>query len=240
MGVPSRPSRHLGLALSGALAALLAAAPPLATRTAVKTLAAEAKRHREEPASLPSAPDFASRADPALEIDHDDLVATLTQRVVRDPFTDAYIRWQLSSLDPDLDSIDAKTFARLVRDAPVPAPNPRADDQVVMIFERVADAGPLRNSDLKRFRALLERLETETVHAQAMGRPATGFHDWVQKKVAPHPLRSRQWMLVRLAMAASAGWPVNQLKSQVSWVSIPVGHNDPACIRTRTRNRTPP
>ena len=196
--------------------AAAAAAPPPALRAALKTLTAEAEAHREDPASLPSWPDFAKRDEAPAEIEPDDLVGALTRRADKDLFTDAYVRWQLSSFDLDLNLLDAETFRRLVREAPVLPPNPRADTQVIALFDRVADAGPLSEEDLQRFRELVERLDAETARAKALGRPATGFHEWVQKRVGNHPLRSRQWLLVRLALTTSAGWPVARLKTEVT------------------------
>ncbi|MHC4429292.1 MAG: hypothetical protein ACYS0D_11935, partial [Planctomycetota bacterium] len=106
----------------------------------MKTLKAEAETQREDPTSLPSWPDFAKRDEAPTEIAPEDLVEALTQRADKDPFTDAYIRWQLSSFDLDLNLLDAATFGRLVRQAPVLMANPRADSQVIALFDRVTDA----------------------------------------------------------------------------------------------------
>ena len=207
--------RHLGPALAalGALA-LAAAGPPPALRGAIKTLIAEAQRHLEDPDALPEAPDHSARSVP--QIDPEPLIDALTRRAHQDPFTDAYVRWQLTSHDPALSGLDQARFVRLVREAPVLVPNPRADPQVVALFERVADAGPLAETDLKRFRRILERLEAQTARAQTLGRPARGFHEWAQRRLAADALRSRQWQLVTLAATVSAGWPVADLKSKVT------------------------
>lgn len=213
---PPRPLR-LALALAGAgLLASAAAAPPPALLAALKTLKAEAETRREDPASLPSWPDFAKRDDAPGGIASEDLVEALTRRADKDPFTDAYVRWQLSSFDLDLNLLDAATFGRLVREAPVLMANPRADGQVIALFDRVAETGPLAEEDLQQFRDLVARLDAETARVKAMGGPATAFHEWVQKRVDEHPLRSRQWLLVRLAMTTSAGWPVARLKTEVT------------------------
>ena len=69
-------------------------------RQLVLRLTAEAQKIRKTGGDLPDTPDFAER-HPAT-VDMDELRQVLVKRAHRDPFTDAYVRWQLTSFDPGL------------------------------------------------------------------------------------------------------------------------------------------
>jgi hypothetical protein len=185
-----------------------------ALEEAVDLLVAEAASVEKNCNVLRDEPDFASRFDGA--IDPDRLVETLTHRSHPDPFVDAYVRWQLTSFDPDLPELDDRAFLELMRHAPTMIENPRADPETVAVFRRVGRAGPLSARDRERLRELTRRLEGRAAEAEILNRPAVGFRRWVGAKLGDRGPRPRQWRLERCAATVAAGWPAASIKSAIT------------------------
>ena len=95
---------------------------------AIKQLTREARRFQTAPLGLPGEPDFARRFEGTIEAD--DLDRALRRRTHRNPFIDAYVRWQLTSFADDsqaLQELDEQSFGAFMRHAPAMVANPRAD-----------------------------------------------------------------------------------------------------------------
>ncbi|MCH8005254.1 MAG: hypothetical protein IH888_03375 [Planctomycetes bacterium] len=184
---------------------------------AIKQLTREARRFQTDPLGLPAEPDFARRFEGTIEAD--DLDRALSRRTHRNPFIDAYVRWQLISFADDsraLGELDEQLFGAFMRHAPAMVANPRADRDLVALLKRGNQSGPLSGADLRRLQRLERQLNQMTKRAELLNRPAIGFYEWAQKKLGPIGPRPRQWLLCRCAATIAAGWPARSIKSAIS------------------------
>lgn len=184
---------------------------------AIKQLTREARRFQTDPLGLPAEPDFARRFEGTIEAD--DLDRALSRRTHRNPFIDAYVRWQLISFADDsraLGELDEQLFGAFMRHAPTMVANPRADRDLVALLKRGNQSGPLSGADLRRLQRLERQLNQMTKRAELLNRPAIGFYEWAQKKLGPIGPRPRQWLLCRCAATIAAGWPARSIKSAIS------------------------
>lgn len=184
---------------------------------AIKQLTREARRFQTDPLGLPAEPDFARRFEGTIEAD--DLDRALSRRTHRNPFIDAYVRWQLISFADDsraLGELDEQLFGAFMRHSPAMVANPRADRDLVALLKRGNQSGPLSGADLRRLQRLERQLNQMTKRAELLNRPAIGFYEWAQKKLGPIGPRPRQWLLCRCAATIAAGWPARSIKSAIS------------------------
>ena len=108
---------------------------------AIKLLAEEARQAKADLALPTETPDFADRFD--REMDPADILRTIARRGNRDPFIDAYIRWQFTSFDVSLPDLDDRNFARLMDEAPTMVENPKADRSAIALLDQYDRAGEL-------------------------------------------------------------------------------------------------
>ncbi len=195
-------------------AAVPAAGGDHALEEAIEILTEEAESIKAGRLTAGREPDFPTRFGRA--IDEKELADAIGRRLHRDRFIDAYSRWQLTSFDPPLPAFDERAFVRFVRNAPALLENPRADPRVVALFRRVHKAGPLSSRDVEQVRQLSEQLDARTAWAETMNIPARGFGEWVQARLEPAGMRSRQWLLARLLATIRAGWAARSLKSAIT------------------------
>lgn len=187
-----------------------------ALEQAIRQLTAEAEQAlREARIDALSRPDVRARfqGGPILE---SDLVAALTTPQHREPFIDAYIRWQLTSFDPAWPDLDDHAFARFMDRTPRLLDNPRADPNVLDVLRRAESGGPLAPQFITHLRADLAALEDRTRRIEAMNRPAIEFRAWVAKKLGDTGPRPRQWMIEELAARIIAGWDVSDIKAAMT------------------------
>jgi hypothetical protein len=183
---------------------------------ALRRLTQEARslRSADDAAALPDAPDFAARFQKPL---HPALLSeSIAEPADDDPFIDAYVRWQLTSLDPALPEMDDREFIELMASAPAMIMSPRAEQATVRVFQRASNADVIAPAELQQLRELAARLDAQTALAIRMNTPAAGFRDWVATKLGESGHRPRLWMLERCAATAVAGYPIGQLKSQIT------------------------
>ncbi len=183
----------------------------------IKQLTREAQRFQNDPSGLPGEPDFARRFDGTIEAD--DLERALCRRTHRNPFIDAYVRWQLTSFADDsraLGELDEQLFGAFLRHAPTLVANPRADRDLVALLKRGNESGPLSGADLRRLQRLERQLNQMTKRAELLNRPAIGFYEWAPEKLGLTGPRPRQWLLCRCAATIAAGWPARAIKSAIS------------------------
>ncbi len=198
---------------SVAPAAPVAAAPnPL--REAIRRLTAEAGEVMAGRRTLGDQADFADRFE--LPLEGPVLAEAIARPAHRDPFVDAYVRWQLTSFDPALADLDEKRFADLARRAPRLIENPRAERKAVSTFRRAAAAGPLPQRDRDRLREMEAEFVQRTARARRLNRPATSFRAWVQEKLGAGGPRPRQWLLAWCAATINAGWSTRSIKTAIT------------------------
>jgi hypothetical protein len=181
---------------------------------AIKFLVEEAQQAKRD-LKLPSnTADFAPRFD--REISDHELIGALTQSLHDDSFIDAYIRWQLTSFDPDPPELDDRQFLKLMANAPAMVQNPRADEQVVALFQKAEQSGSLSHRELDRLRQAASELDRRTQIAQAMNLPAEGYRDWIASKLTDGGPRRLQWLIERCAGTITAGWPSRSIKAAMT------------------------
>lgn len=176
--------------------------------------AEEAKRAMMLPATRP---DFASRFPH--ELSEADVVRGICRRGHRDPFVDAYVRWQLTSFDPPLPKLveeDDEAFLQLMNEAPPLVENPAAHPPTIALFERAGEAGPLPPAHAENARRAWAALQERGRLVEEMNRPAMEWRAWIAEKFGVTGARPRQWMAEELATSIAGGWPVTSIKSRMS------------------------
>ena len=187
--------------------------PGAALATAVKTLTDEArliKNHEHLPRrNADVAQEFARSLPPEL------VGSRLVRRVDRDPFVDAYVRWQLTSFDPALPQMADGAFYRFLRDLPRMLESPRARESLIGEMNAAIRAGTLSEPTQIALRHRLDALAEQTREAQTMNRPAMKFYDWVARQLPPTGAQVLQLELARLNALVNAGWPTDAAKSHL-------------------------
>jgi hypothetical protein len=181
---------------------------------ATAALVKEAVEVRQAGRLRSDAADFKARSAETIPVP--ELQAALVARVHRDPFIDAYVRWQLTSFDPPLPEMDDPQFGELIDDAPRMAPNPRAAEEIVAMFEQADDAGVLEARDLARLTEASAELDRRTAAAEAMNRPAAAWRDWVDLKLGETGPRRLHWLLERCGATIEAGWSTRAIKTRLT------------------------
>jgi hypothetical protein len=189
-----------------------------ALQAAIAQLIDEAALARLE-GRLPSPqPDFASRFERA--IDTAAARRAIIGRVHPDAFTDAYIRWQLTTVAMDIAPLDARDVHRLLREAPPLIENPRAEEATMALMKRAAEAGPLSPSDRERLTEFVTELDSRAAAAQALNGAALGFRDWVHVRLAGGassvPCADVHWLIEQAAATVEAGWPATTIKKRLA------------------------
>ncbi|MGI9013170.1 MAG: hypothetical protein ACR2GY_02865 [Phycisphaerales bacterium] len=203
-------------------------APPQAIRTEDQALrimlgqlAEEAEAARSAAAFTHASPDIKSR----FLADHPEVDVLITEAAIlralatpqsRDAFADAYIRWQLTSFEPSFAAFDDRAFFRFMQAAPAMVHNPQADPRFLADLERIERMGPLSPENVAQLREHLESRSKDAAIAEAMNRPATEYRDWVAARLGEDGLHPRLWLIERLTAMIHAGWPVRNIKSEIT------------------------
>ena len=158
--------------------------------------------------------DFA--ADFVHSLDDELIVKRIERPVDRDPFVDAYVRWQLTSFLDRLPAMDDEEFEDFLRNMPACVPNPQIDQRFVQPLMRAGEAGELSPGDQKQAMKLVEELEQRRNQASALRRPAEMFRDWVAEHVGEEGHRPLQLSLERCAAFAKSGWDLDECKADIT------------------------
>ncbi len=132
--------------------------------------ALDAKKNQQLPTL---SPDFAQRFD--REIPDADLSQAILEPTHRDPFVDAYVRWQLTSFDPALPEFNDQQFADFMDNIPALVQNPRADPQIIDTLERLAESAVLPAQRLQQLQADIAELDRRTTITAQFNEPAISF-----------------------------------------------------------------
>jgi hypothetical protein len=210
--------------LAGAVAGVVAGAgavgaqdrprrPASHMQEAIAVLTEEAEQARRTH-TISDRPDFALRFE--RDLDLADVRRTILGRAHRDPFIDAYIRWQLTSFRPELTPLDGRDLGRLLREAPAMVENPRAASDVMDLMRRAADAGQLSPADRELLRALVAELDERSSIAEQMNMPAVQFREWVHLRLSSGGSAPLQWLIENCAATIDAGWPPRAIKGRMT------------------------
>jgi hypothetical protein len=151
---------------------------------------------------------------------HIDL-ALFSQKILapldKDPVIDAYIRWQLTSYKPSLDSVplNDRRFARMLDDLPPLLANPKADASLLEAFRKAQQTESLTPEQIKTLNAHLNELATRESDANALNVAALGFRDWVGTQLPTTGERRLLWRIEQLEARLSAGWPCDEAKQSL-------------------------
>ena len=204
-----------GLVVAGPAIAQPPPRSPTATlASAIKTLLDEARLAKIEEQLPRQDADFARRAGqqplPPLIVGRQ-----LIRRADRDPFVDAYVRWQLTSFEPALPEMTDREFERFLSELPPMLENPRANGSLLGDVNAALRAGALGESTQAALRRRLDALAAQTGRARTMNRPATRLYDWVARQLPQTGARALQLELARLDALVDAGWPSDTAKSHL-------------------------
>ncbi len=187
--------------------------PAAILATAIKTLLDEARLAKTE-GQLPRLDaDYAPRAGPPLP----PLIVgrQLIRRADRDPFVDAYVRWQLTSFEPALPEMTDREFERFLSELPPMLENPRANGSLLGDVNAALGAGALPESTQAALRRRLDTMAAQASRARTMNRPAMNLYDWVASQLPQTGARALQLQLARLDALVDAGWPSDAAKSRL-------------------------
>lgn len=202
-------------------------APPPAARGSdldrlndlIRTLAQEAKAALETGTLARRRADIAQTSKQSID------GALIGRRIVepldRDPFIDAYIRWQLTSFSPELPDLREREVEEMLRTLPAYPENPRADRRLLDTLNRAVavtsrrPGGLLTDAEAEQLSAMLNASgEAESTARQFM-RPANEFRDWLEKAMGELGPRPHLVRLERLSALLRAGWDVEREKREL-------------------------
>jgi len=182
----------------------------------VKRLTDEARQSQQQGWLVRAEPDFAAAHPSALPLQ--ELGDRMSRAQHDDPFVDAYIRWQLTSYQPKIETISDRECERALEKLPRLLPNPRSDEKLTAAMQRAASAGRLSAADLAIMNDRLNVLAEQASRAAALNQPAFKLRQWFAKQV---PNRGYQACLVALESVAAhvrAGWPADASKAELAEV----------------------
>jgi hypothetical protein len=195
--------------------------PAAALADAVRTLTTEA---RDVAAGRRPA---RTKADFAKSFQHpvppDALGRKIITPVAKDPFVDAYVRWQLTSFKPALPPLDRRGFDRMMRQLPPLAENPRARTPLLERLAAAVRAGALDETQQTRFRTVMDQLAKESTEAAGRNRPAIGLRRWLTRQFPDTGERAILLRVESCAALALRGWPVERAKAYVDKVCRATG-----------------
>jgi len=212
--------------------ALTLAAPPAASpnvsdavllRRAVVELTAEAEQAltdqrlpRQEPTF---AREFLQRSGRA-SVDGKLVFKRLLRPLGKDPFIDAYVRWQLLGFGPvwpdDDRTLDDEDFELFLAELPALAMNPRSDREAIARINAALAREIVNDADAEALRQLDQSLRERSAEVQNLNRPALEFRRWIEEQCGNTGHRHHQARLERLDALVAAGWPTEELKRQIA------------------------
>jgi hypothetical protein len=188
--------------------------PREALTTALRELTDEA-REAQKSGTLPRL-----KADYAAQFPHQidsALIKTkLLRPVGRDPFIDAYIRWQLTSFVDALPEMDDAEFEKFLSELSACVLNPQVSEKFVQPLMRASSAGELAPSDHKYVQNLIDDLKAQREQASVLRRPADELRAWIAKHVGENGHRPMQVAIERCAALAQAGWDLREMKEELT------------------------
>lgn len=183
------------------------APPPDPVDVLLEGLADEARLAQQTFELLHSAPDAALRYD-RLPVSRGDVADRITRRLYRDPFVDAYVRWQLTSFDPPFGPFDDDAFDRVRRDAPPVLDNPWAGRRLRRMVGYLKDQDALDDVQRAEVERRLALTAEEAGHVARFRHVSTDYRRWADRALADRPARRLAWRLDTVAAYLAAGWPV--------------------------------
>ena len=152
---------------------------------------------------------FGQTLDPGL------VGSKLVRRLHEDHAIDAYVRWQLTSFDPVLPTMNDRAFRRLLKTLPPLPVNPYAEDRLVRDLFRALEAAPISDADRRVVEGMLDTARDRSAGADATRRAALGFREWVRTRQSVPGQRTLLVLLSDAEAIAKAGWDIRPVKDQL-------------------------
>ncbi len=180
---------------------------------AINRLTEEAEQAREQQ-RLPRA-----RANFSAEVDLGVPLVVLGRKLTRplhhQPFVDAYVRWQLTSFDPPLPSMDGRRLERFLSGLPPLLDNPRAEESLIASLNAAVGAGSLSERDQAAMGRRLDELAERASRVRRFNQPAMAFRKWIQRKLPETGVLPLEAGLERCRALVEAGWSVDRDKARL-------------------------
>lgn len=183
----------------------------------IRQLSDEARKSRTEGGLLRNAANFASDLKESDPPPTQQVVEKIARRIDSDAFTDAYVRWQLTSFNPALDAekMSDREFERLVQSLPPMLENPRAGQPLLESLQKASGLGTLSEAQQAQINDKLNTIAAEASRAGAFNVPNVRFREWIVRQFQSQPHRSLTLLLDHARATAEAGWPAEEAKAAV-------------------------
>ncbi|TVQ54879.1 MAG: hypothetical protein EA377_04500 [Phycisphaerales bacterium] len=212
--------------------AVTAATAPQSVQPFIETLTREGERGLRNRVLPRQSADFASEV--SNEVNLDDIARAITQRQHRDPFVDAYIRWQLTSFEPMMPEMTPPDFTRMINLLPPYLENPAANENVRQLMNRARDAGQLSARDIARLEEVYREMKENVEMANNMNQPAAEFRDWIAAQYEHDHMRALLLALAECTATVAGGWSTRSIKTQITRMTTEAG-KDPDFSRQDRR-----
>jgi len=180
---------------------------------AIHLLADEAQQSLVKQQLARPAPNFAAEFKKAIP------AQLVGQKIIRplhrDPFIDAYIRWQLTSYNPKLPDLDARQFDKMLDELPKPIQNPRADRDLINTLVAAGKAGALSASAQESMNKQLNDLSEHTSLAAALNQATLDLRTWLRNQLPKTGERTLLAGLEQCNALVETGWPVDDAKARL-------------------------
>jgi len=144
-------------------------------------------------------PDFASRT--SLTADAEDIGLAIVSTHHKDVLIDAYVRWQLTSFErATLPELDDRAFRLALKSLPRFLENPRAQGDVIGLFERAKHQRRISASDRERLEEMNRELQKRSALVEPYNQPAIGLREWLLEQCGKTGIRQH---MVRIEWCAS-------------------------------------
>jgi len=200
--------------------------PAVLMQHAVRELGREAQQARDSGELARKEADFAAAFLRERELAADFVPAHIIWNALRrpqhdrDPFIDAYIRWQLTGFAnaaiPPEESLSIEEFESFLANLPAYLLNPRSDRQTVARLNSVLNRQNLSEKEISDLTAISEDLQTREQRVTALNIPAERFRAWIEKQAGARGMRVHQARIERLGSMVGSGWNPERLKREIA------------------------
>lgn len=190
--------------------------PSQALAKAVGELVTEAEAVAADERAPRETTDFAQAfldEHPGARIPASQAMRKLGRPLHRDPYVDAYVRWQLTGFVPEMPKLVDRAFDALLAALPPFAENPRADGHLLATLRDIVRWGELDEATQEQLRASIEQLQKDDDRARRRNEPADALRTWLFEQVGPTGRRAVEVRLEAVGARLRAGWPLDRAKA---------------------------
>lgn len=143
------------------------------------------------------------------------------RRINRDPFIDAYVRWQLLGFEPAWpgDSLKDTDFDRLIEELPALLANPRCDRAFIARVNDAIRRQQVSDAEAQAIREADAALTARASEVNNLNRPALEIRRWLERgaeeRGGESAVRAHLLRLERVRALVSAGWNAEGQKRDI-------------------------